>query len=226
MRGIWAEKERINTFNSLSFEDLLHLELQPHNAYDKNALAVKTKNGQLIGYIPRNRRKLILTIKSNPTNIAFIHEKATFYSKKRQADIYRLGINVLVGYTIEALEKEIQKFKMNKFFIREKENLKLRLKEINSNYKKLKQSNPELLLNDFLQITSDIIKLNEKLKIFTEEKEIKPPLGKLTVIANYLKKYELTIEVFDKYYSEHFFTNNQYEKKFRRVEQAKMHVTD
>lgn len=222
VKGIWAENERLDTFYSLSFEDLLHLELQPHNPYDKNALAVITTQGKMIGYIQRNRRKLIRTIKTNPNNIAFIHEKEVFFSNKRQKQIYRLGIMIWVGYDKEDLEKEKENFERRNFYRQEKEKIKLKLKDIDSNYKILKQSNPEMLLNDLLQIIPKIISLNENLKIFTDEKEIKPPLEKLTVMANYLEKFELTIEVFDKYYSEQYFTKNQFEKLSMRIEQAKI----
>ena len=79
VKGIWAEKSRIQAFHALEYDDILYLEFDPYNPYDKNAIAVKSKSGDMLGYIERNRRKVIKTLKENPNNLAFIIEKDQFH---------------------------------------------------------------------------------------------------------------------------------------------------
>lgn len=74
--------------------DVVEIRKEPTNPHDKNALAVHHKEGML-GYIPRNQRKLIKTLNENHAHHAYI------YSKQSRE------LEVLLGFTKEELEAEI-----------------------------------------------------------------------------------------------------------------------
>lgn len=141
VKGIWADRNRVNAFRNLSWNSILRLEFDFNNAYDKNAIAVKSERGEMLGYIERNRRKVIKTLKENPNNLAFIREKDQFYSQKNQREVYKLHLDVWLGYSKEETQLEVSRRKKEREF-QEKE--KLEKEELSST----------LDSRDFIDITS------------------------------------------------------------------------
>ena len=218
VKGIWAEKDRIEAFRKLDDLDVLFLEFESNNEYDENALAVKTESGRMIGYIERNQRKLIKTINQNPNNIATINEKSEFFSEYHKRVVYRLSITVFVGFDKFFVEDKIKNIKQFKLLKQRNNEVKSWLKRFNERYKELKKSAAKSDLENIEQLCTEIVAFNEVSE--GSFKIIALPLDKLTIITNYNKEYRKTVEYAEKFLDKYPFTENQIEKIQNRVKLA------
>ena len=218
VKGIWAEKDRIEAFRKLDDLDVLFLEFESNNEYDENALAVKTESGRMIGYIERNQRKLIKTINQNPNNIATINEKSEFFSEYHKRVVYRLSITVFVGFDKFFVEDKIKNIKQFKLLKQRNNEVKSWLKRFNERYKELKKSAAKSDLENIEQLCTEIVAFNEVSE--GTFKIIALPLDKLTIITNYNKEYRKTVEYAEKFLDKYPFTENQIEKIQNRVKLA------
>lgn len=97
-------QNRIEAKQGLNLNSELDVKFEVKNPRDKNALAVlRRDNGELIGYIPRNQRKLVKTLRENPNCLAILKAKGWRYGG---GDTHgnRWGVvELFVGYSTEEL---------------------------------------------------------------------------------------------------------------------------
>lgn len=112
LMGVGFDTKRIKTFNEISEGETVFVKFEPDNIADKNALGVYTNKGDLIGYLPRNQRKLIKTLKKNDSCFARISYKGTEPSYKDRSKLfYSVSIDLYLGYTDQELNevRELEK---------------------------------------------------------------------------------------------------------------------
>jgi hypothetical protein len=69
------------TINTLANYTELIVKFEPNNAFDKNAICCYTLDGRKVGYIPRNQRKIIKTLRENPNCYAYLYGKRKYNGK-------------------------------------------------------------------------------------------------------------------------------------------------
>lgn len=87
---------RTDVFNELNEGDQLIVRFDTENEHDKNAIGVYTKAGKLTGYIPRNQRKIIKTLRTNPNITALI------IGKYKNNNYYKVTVELWVGDPLES----------------------------------------------------------------------------------------------------------------------------
>jgi rRNA-processing protein FCF1 len=97
-------KYRIEAKKGLEINSELILKYEVDNEYDKNAIAVFRKDTDiLIGYLPRNQRKIILTLKENPNYLAILRTKNWRYAGGDPHGNRWGEVELYLGYTLEEL---------------------------------------------------------------------------------------------------------------------------
>lgn len=236
VKGIFAERSRIRLYHKLEIGDEVVFEFEPYNAYDKNAIAVYAKRGGMVGYLPRNRRKVIKTLKSGSNYMAVVEWKGDRDGKTRN-DNYNLSIRCFFGYPDEDLEgiRELKEFKERLYSM--KEEVTTEKQRLNEVYSSLSKSNPRSLFEQLSNVSNKIIVLNELAHEFREMSsrypeifsfhminlfQIRPPLDKLTTVAKKLGEHKFIIQLVGEIQSKpHFQTERQMEKIMKRYEWAK-----
>lgn len=66
---------RTDVFSELKEGEQLIVRFDSSNEHDKNAIGVYTKTGKLAGYISRNQRKIINTLRANANITALVIDK-------------------------------------------------------------------------------------------------------------------------------------------------------
>ncbi len=96
-----------DAFDEVEKGDLVSVEFENDNPFDKNALAVFTTSNKLLGYIPRNQRKLIKTLRANPITLGFVIDKFTHPPSQGYKTPYRLiEIELWAGFSNDEIELE------------------------------------------------------------------------------------------------------------------------
>lgn len=222
VRGIWAHKSNIRAFRRLEVGQILNLVFEYDNKYDKNALGVENSDGQMLGYIPRNRRKLLKTLRRYPETIVQVNELDEFYSERKNRQIYRLQVKIWVGFTSQELESELNELQFKEDVRGEYSSILRDRKEIQEKIKQVKKKDPVKALSLLDEISVRIMKhnLNAEFIGYTNWIE-RPLLEELTVITNSQKMYEKTIVFFDKFGEKNLYTDRQFDKILKRVDKAK-----
>src|SRR5687767_4114861 len=89
VKGIWAESSTITEFRKLHIGDIVLIKFDENNKFDTNALGVYSKQGNLLGYIEKNQRKLINSFRENVPYLAKVVDHEEFFSNPRQLMVYR-----------------------------------------------------------------------------------------------------------------------------------------
>ncbi|NJB87822.1 hypothetical protein GGR26_003608 [Lewinella marina] len=227
VKGIWAEEARIRAFNKLDQNDVLILEFEPDNAYDENALAVKTKEGVKLGYIEKNQRKLIKTLDQNPCNFATIKYVNGYYCQKYKRPVYKLEILVYVGFSKEELANEKNKLREIRIISIDKEKIKMQLKEFNANYKHFKETKAYLDFNNLEKLCDEIVLYNERIKqLGVNAKTFVPPIDKITMLTNHYGEYYKTLDFLEKFGDKYPYSDNQRTKFHKRIDQAESKINE
>jgi hypothetical protein len=95
---------RLDVFNEVKVNQLLMIRFDANNEYDKNAIGAYTKNGKLLGYIPRNQRKIIKTLRENPNAFGVIH------AKRKNGSYISVIIWLWLGLSKEAYDLELSRY--------------------------------------------------------------------------------------------------------------------
>jgi len=241
VKGIFAENSRIRLFRQIEIGDRVKLEFEGNNEYDKNAIGVYTLNGRMLGYLPRNRRKVIKTLRLNPNAIALVGQKGDLDGYIRK-NTYDVSIDCYLGYSADNLKEVDKLITLKKKCILLKSDIKQEISKINKEYSSLKKTNPEMLFEKIRVVSERALILNDLASDFTKmhkeypevyplyEKnyfEVRPPLDKLTIVAKALGKYEFIIqfihEIEDK---PHLQTERQMKNIMKRYEWAKNNIQE
>lgn len=108
LKGV-AFDNRTEAYDEVEMEDIVLVRFDNNNQYDKNALGVYTNNGKLLGYIERDQRRLIKTLREDPQSLCYIREKIFVPPSGEYKNPYRgIEIEIWVGFTDNELEKEKQ----------------------------------------------------------------------------------------------------------------------
>lgn len=228
--GIWANRSSIAEFKRIENDRLVDIRFESNNPYDKNALAVFSKRGVHLGHIRRNQRKLILTLRQNPNVLAHIIDHDEFYSNNRGKQVYRLALEIWVGFSQEELDEERQRI-LQLDYLRKKElegldqwePIYTELTNLKDELPVLELENPQLAFERFLSITHTIIRFNQAWA-HTEFGRMVVPLDKLTIIAMKQKDYAAVVDCFNTMVDHANLTDNQMEKLIKRVNRAKEHL--
>lgn len=89
---------RTDVFSELKEGDQLAVRFDTQNEHDKNAIGVYTKAGKLAGYIPRNQRKIIKTLRTNPNITALVIDKY------KSNNYYKVTVELWVGSPVIGCE--------------------------------------------------------------------------------------------------------------------------
>lgn len=85
---------RTDVFSELKEGDQLIVRFDAENEHDKNAIGVYTKAGKLAGYIPRNQRKIIKTLRTNANITALVIDKY------KNNSYYKVTVELWVGAAV------------------------------------------------------------------------------------------------------------------------------
>jgi len=89
LEGVWFNKgERREAFAETQEGDTVMVTFDYGNQYDKNALGVYTKTGKLLGYIPKNNKRVIGAFRKQPERMA------TIIYKNNGSSQYEKGIRI------------------------------------------------------------------------------------------------------------------------------------
>lgn len=97
-----------NNWNNINSFDIVNIKFDTSNTYDKNAIGAYTPDGKLLGYLPRNQRKIIKTLRENETCLAMIVSKIRKKPLKhsKYENIYSIRIDLWLGFSKDELEQE------------------------------------------------------------------------------------------------------------------------
>jgi hypothetical protein len=86
LEGVWFNKgERRDAFTETQEGDTVLVTFDYENHYDKNALGVYTKSGKLLGYIPKDNKRIIGAFRRQPrraTTIIYKNDGRSQYEKE------------------------------------------------------------------------------------------------------------------------------------------------
>lgn len=242
VKGVFAERSRIKVHNQIMPGDQVRLEFEPYNEYDKNAIGVYNMKGDQLGFLPRNQRKVIKTLKENSNYLAFIEWKSDRYSEKHNKHFYNVSIMAYLGLSDKGIKRLGEIHNMLRDLLKKREYGKAKIKELNKSYSQLKKSNPELCFQRFKDISENLLHFNEKAQVFIESKkeypkifefhrlehfQLRPPIDKLTTLAKALGHYDFLIEFVDRAKQKpHLQTEKQFERIIKRYDFAKSRLEE
>src|SRR5688572_4428697 len=70
-----AVKYRRDVFSQVKLGEWINIKPDPSRGYNGQAIGAFTQSGKLLGYIPRDQRRLIMTFRYNPDSPAMIYRK-------------------------------------------------------------------------------------------------------------------------------------------------------
>lgn len=109
LKGV-AYDNRTDAYDEVETGDIVFTRFDYNNKHDKNALGVYTKSGKLLGYIERDQRRLIKTLRNNPSSLTYIAEKIFVPPNGEYKNPYRgIEIEIWVGFSESELAKEKQR---------------------------------------------------------------------------------------------------------------------
>ena len=104
--GVFAERSRKNQFKLLDNNSILYLEPEPNNRYDKNAIkGLNYDTKKQNGYLEKGQSKLLNTLQSNENYFISVSSKEQYYSESKQDEVFKLSINIFIGFETEMLNK-------------------------------------------------------------------------------------------------------------------------
>lgn len=220
VQGIFAEKSRIRAFNGMAVGEEVKLAFEPDNPYDRNAIAVLTFSDEMLGYLPKNQRKLIKTLKSNPEYHAEVSYKNDYYDDGSDKHYYKLGLTLYVGFDKEALYDLIEEKSRKKELIEEKKRFKSILAGMRKKLAALKAEDLDRLHKNLEQLTDDIVQHNREAYIGHDDLIVRPPLLELLDVVKMKGELNLVMKYFELYGNEKFYTDAQMKKILNIVERA------
>lgn len=214
LKGV-AFDNRTEAYDEVETGDIVSVRFDDNNQYDKNALGVYTQTRKLLGYIEKDQRILIKTLRDNPNNLCYINEKIFVPPNGEYKNPYRgIEIEIWVGFPDNELTKEKQRRIDRKAYYDLSQEFDLQL----SIAKETKESNPEKAIEVLEDVTE---KMNQFNTSTVDEKKFKLPLHDLLILTNKQGLYTKTIEVGEKYLTKSNLTDKQKEDILKRIEKAK-----
>lgn len=214
LKGV-AFDNRTDAYDEVETDDLVFVRFDNNNEYDKNALGVYTESGKLLGYIERDQRRLIKTLRDNPNNLSYVAEKIFVPAGGEYKNPYRgIELEIWVGFPDTELQTEKQRrIDRNKF-----NELSALLELKLSIAKETRDSNPMDSIKILEEICVEMAVFN---KATVDDKKFKLPLNDLTILTNKQGLFEKTVALCDNYLQASNLTDRQKDEILKRVEKAK-----
>jgi len=222
VKGIWAQESRIKEFRKLQIGDILYIHIDEQNEYDINALGVYTREGVLLGYIKRNQRKLFKSVRENIPRLVKVIDHEEFFSQPRQLRVYRLALEIWIGYPQEVLDQEEEDFVKHHTALANLRATQQELVEIRKNLPALKKSDPESTLTRLYSATGLILHHNQHVHGFDKQKI---PFQEYIDVAYFLKDYRRLIDYYNQYNTFASVTDLQMQSILKKMENARKNLS-
>jgi len=214
LKGV-AFGNKSDAFDAVEVGDDVSVLFDSYNQYDKNALGVYIKGGKLLGYIEKDQRRLIKTLRNNPNHLAYIKGKKYLPPNEQYRNAYRsIYIELWVGYPDEELEKE----KKKRIYSKRYYELNDQLISQQNTVKEFKDIEPKKAIEKLEEIMILMNRFN--IESISDEK-FKLPLNELTILTNKQGLFKKTVELGEKYLAESNLTKIQKEDISKRILKAK-----
>lgn len=102
LKGVGPYYDRYEAFESVDEGDEVFIDWDTDNEYDDEAIGCYNQEGDLIGYIPSGRRKIIETLYTSEF-LARVYQKSIEPSPK-YGEYYRMKITLWMGFDEEKLK--------------------------------------------------------------------------------------------------------------------------
>lgn len=222
VKGIWAQESRIKEFRKLQIGDILYIHIDEQNEYDINALGVYTREGVLLGYIKRNQRKLIKSVRENIPRLVKVIDHEEFFSQPRQLRVYRLALEIWIGYPQEVLDQEEEDFVKHHRALATLRATQQELVETRKNLPALKRSDPESTLTRLYSATKLILHHNQHVHGFDKQKI---PFQEFIEVAYFLKDYKSLIDYYNQYNTFASVTDLHMQSILKKMENARKNLS-
>lgn len=206
---------RPHIWENINSDDILYLKFDLNNKFDQNAIGAYTTQGELLGYLPRNQRKVIKTLRENSNHLAVVYRK--FKDAPRDSRLtkhFGVEIDIWLGFSENELNVERARFQSYK----ESRSFRKDINDRLNNAKELSGTNSDDALELYEQIALRIKDFNDK---SFDHSKIRYPLIELMTLSNKLKKYDKVAVFFENYYNEKDWTEKQNEDILKKVTQAR-----
>jgi hypothetical protein len=213
LKGV-AFENRTDAYDEVESGVIVHVRFDNNNKFDKNAIGVYTESGKLLGYIERDQRRLIKTLRDNPNNLGYVAEKIFVAANGEYKNPYRgIELEIWVGFPDTELHTEKQKRIDRKKFYELSELLDLKL----SIAKETRDTNPMEAIKILEEVSETMTAFNNT---SVDDKKFKIPLNDLTILTNKQGLFEKTVFLCNRYLQTSNLTERQKEEILKREEKA------
>jgi hypothetical protein len=109
LKGVGPYYDREEAFDSVDEGDEIFLDWDPDNEYDNDAIGCYNEEGDLIGYLPSGRQKIIETFYTSKF-LARVYKKSIEPSPK-YGEYFRMKVTIWMGFPEDELESIKSKWK-------------------------------------------------------------------------------------------------------------------
>lgn len=214
LKGV-AFDNKSEAFDEVETGDLVFVQFDNKNEFDKNALGVYTAKGKLLGYVERGQRRLIKTLRDEPNNLSYVAEKIFLPANAEFRNPYkRIVIEIWVVFPNTELQVEKQR-RLDR----------VKFGELRSSFD-LKLSVAKETLDT---VPMDSMKIMEEVcvemamfnRTTVDEKKFKLPLNDLTILTNRHGLFDKTVALCETYLQVSNLSDRQKDEILKRVQKTK-----